>query len=87
MLTSTLPPGTMRLDRHPDFVTYLRELPRTEIGLHGLHHVNRGMRVPVEFRGRTRAECTGMLDRGIEIFREVGLPKPLGMSPPGWDVR
>ncbi len=86
MLAPTLPPGTMRLDRHPDFVAYLGELPRTEIGLHGLHHVNRGLRIPVEFRGRGLAECTEMLTRGLEIFEAAGLPRPRGMSPPGWDV-
>ena len=86
MLTATLPPGTMRLDRHPDFVAYLRELPRTEVGLHGLHHVNRGVRIPVEFQGRGRAECTEMLRRGLEIFEAAGLARPRGMSPPGWEV-
>lgn len=86
MLAATLRPGTMRLDRHPDFVEYLRELPRTEVGLHGLHHVNRGVRIPVEFAGRGRAECTEMLRRALEIFEMAGLPKPRGMSPPGWDI-
>ena len=86
MLAPILPAGTMRLDRHPEFVAYLGELPRTEIGLHGLHHVNRGVRIPLEFRGRGRAECTAMLRRGIDIFEAAGLPRPRGMSPPGWDV-
>ena len=80
------PPGTMRLDRHPDFVDYLRDLPRTEIGLHGLHHINRGARIPVEFLGRSQAECTAMLGRGLEIFEAAGLPRPRGMSPPGWAI-
>ena len=86
MLAPTLRPGTMRLDRHPTFVAYLRELPRTEVGLHGLHHVNRGPRIPVEFRGRGQAECTDMLRQGLEIFDAAGLPRPRGMSPPGWDI-
>jgi len=86
MLAPTLPRGTMRLDRHPDFVAYLRDLPRTEVGLHGLHHVNRGVRIPVEFRGRGQAECTDMLNEAIGIFADAGLPRPRGMSPPGWDI-
>lgn len=86
MLAPTLPAGTMRLDRHPDFVAYLRELPRTEVGLHGLHHVNRGVRIPVEFKGRKQAECTEMLRLGLEIFDAAGLPRPRGMCPPGWDI-
>ncbi len=86
MLAPTLPAGTMRLDRHPEFVTYLRELPRTEIGLHGLHHVNRGLRIPVEFQRRSRTECTAMLRQGVAIFEDAGLPRPRGMTPPGWEV-
>lgn len=86
MLAPTLPRGTMRLDRHPDFVAFLRELPRTEIGLHGLHHINRGVRIPIEFEGRSEPECTGMLHEGLEIFDAAGLPRPRGMSPPGWVV-
>ena len=86
MLARTLPAGTMRLDRHPDFVAYLRSLPRTEVGLHGLHHIHRGVRIPIEFQGRSRAECTAMLRRGLDIFEAAGLPRPRGMSPPGWDI-
>ena len=86
MLAPTLPRGRMRLDRHPGFVAYLRELPRTEIGLHGLHHVNRGTRIPVEFHGRGLVECVAMLREGIEIFEAAGLPPPRGMAPPGWEV-
>src|SRR5215212_3381114 len=33
-LTKLHPRGTMRLGRHPEFVRYLKSLPRTEIGLH-----------------------------------------------------
>ena len=86
MLARTLPAGTMRLDRHPDFVAYLRSLPRTEVGLHGLHHIHRGVRIPIEFQGRSRAECAAMLRRGLDIFEAAGLPRPRGMSPPGWDI-
>lgn len=86
MLAPTLPPGTMQLDRHPDFVAYLRSLPRTEVGLHGLHHVNRGVRIPAEFRGRGQAECAEMLRRALVIFDAAGLAKPRGMSPPSWDI-
>jgi hypothetical protein len=86
MLARTLPPGTMRLDRHPEFVAYLRSLPRTEIGLHGLHHINRGRRIPVEFAGRGEAESTAMLQRAVEIFQTAGLSAPLGMAPPGWEA-
>src|SRR5262245_694812 len=42
------PSGFLRLDRHPEFVRVLRQLPRTEIAPHGLHHVHRGPRLAVE---------------------------------------
>ena len=41
-LSKILPAGTRRIDRHPEFLAYLRSLPRTEIGLHGLHHIHPG---------------------------------------------
>jgi hypothetical protein len=85
-LARTLAPGTMRLDRHPEFVDYLKQLPSTEIALHGLHHVHRGLRIPVEFQGQTTDECAGMLREAIAIFETAGLERPGGITPPGWDV-
>jgi hypothetical protein len=85
-LARTLGPGTMRLDRHPEFVDYLKQLPSTEIALHGLHHVHRGLRIPVEFQGQTTDECAGMLREAIAIFETAGLERPRGITPPGWDV-
>jgi hypothetical protein len=61
-------------------------MPRTEIALHGLHHVHRGRRIPVEFQDQGREECVRMLTQAVDIFRRSGLPDPLGMTPPGWDV-
>jgi hypothetical protein len=86
MLARVLPVGTMQLDRHPEFVAYLRSLPRTEIGLHGLHHIHKGAPIFIEFRERGREECRQMLRRALDIFEAAGLPKPRGMSPPGWLV-
>jgi hypothetical protein len=85
-LARTLAPGTMRLDRHPEFVAYLKRLPRTEIALHGLHHVHRGLRIPVEFQGQSADECESMLGEAIAIFGAAGLRRPRGITPPGWDV-
>jgi len=85
-LARTLPAGTMRLDRHPGFIGYLKRLPRTEIGLHGLYHVHKGRRIPVEFQNQSAAECGRMLQEAVAIFRAAGLEPPLGMTPPGWDV-
>lgn len=85
-LARILPEGTMRLDRHPEFVAYVRSLPRTEVGLHGLHHVHRGPRIPVEFQEQDAVRCGAMLRVAVDIFEAAGLERPRGMTPPGWDV-
>lgn len=85
-LARTLPAGTMRLDRHPRFVEFLKQMPRTEVGLHGLHHVHRGPRIPVEFQDQSADECLRMLRGAVAIFERAGLATPKGMTPPGWDV-
>jgi Uncharacterized protein conserved in bacteria (DUF2334) len=85
-LAKTLPPGTMSLERHPAFVNFLRDMPRTEIALHGLHHVHRGLRVPVEFQKQSAEECRAILRRAIAIFHEAGLDPAPGLTPPGWDL-
>jgi hypothetical protein len=84
-LTKVLPPGTMRLDRHPEFVHYLKALPRTDVALHGLHHVHRGRRIPAEFQEKDQAECEEAVAEMIAIFREADLPFSSGMCPPAWE--
>lgn len=85
-LAKTLPLGTMRLSRHPQFVDYLKSLPRTDIALHGLYHIQKGPRVAAEFAGRKRAECATMIAKAIAIFREAKLLHSAGMCPPSWDL-
>lgn len=85
-LTKLLPAGTMRLDRHGDFVRYLKGLPRTEVALHGLHHVHVGPTILVEFQEQSVAECARLLGRALSIFADAGLPPPTGMTPPGWNA-
>jgi hypothetical protein len=80
------PAGTMRLSRHPEFVKYLRQLPRTEVGVHGLHHVHRGPTVLVEFQKQSVEECERMLRSSMARFVEAGLPFVKGMTPPGWNA-
>jgi predicted deacetylase len=84
-LTKVLPRGTMRLDRHPDFVAYLKSLPRTDVALHGLHHIHKGPRIAAEFFELNRAECEAMVEKMIAVFREAGLPYAPGMCPPSWE--
>lgn len=85
-LVRRLAAGTMALDRHPEFVAHLRALPRTEVALHGLHHVHRGRRVMVEFQDEGVEACTATLRRAIDIFAAAGLPLPAGITPPGWEA-
>lgn len=85
-LGGAYPPGTMRLDRHPEFVAYLKALPKTEIALHGLHHIARGQSIAVEFRDRSSEDCKRILRAAIAIFERAGLPYVRGICPPGWDL-
>lgn len=82
--TRRLSKGTMRLDRHPRFLETLRSLPRTDIALHGLHHVGPGASVTAEFSTRNRRRCRGALQAAISIFRQSELPLAAGLCPPGW---
>lgn len=86
MLAKTLPRGTMALDRHPDFVRWLTERPRMEIGLHGLHHIHPGRAIHIEFQRQSRRECVHMLREALRIFDAAGLPHARGMCPPGWNA-
>ena len=80
------PPGTMRLSRHPEFLHYLKQLPRTEVGLHGLHHVHKGPTVLIEFQRQGAVECEGILRESMGLFEEAKLPYVKGMTPPGWNA-
>lgn len=83
-LAKVLPRGTMDLRNHREFVAFLNAMPRTDIALHGLHHINRGAAVSTEFQHRDRAACAAMLAEGLRIFDEAGLRHVRGLQPPGW---
>jgi hypothetical protein len=78
------PTGTMRLSNHPGFVQFLKQLPRVDIGLHGLHHVQRGRNIPVEFQKQGAKQCKRALREMLAIFDEAGLKYTPVMAPPGW---
>lgn len=80
------PKGRFRLDRHPDFVRYLNDLPRTEVAPHGLHHVHRGSRLATEFQGQSHRHCMRILRRSMQIFESAGLRIARGFAPPGWNL-
>jgi hypothetical protein len=85
-LAKRWPRGRMRLDRHPEFVSYLRQLPRTEIGLHGLYHCHRGPRIPVEFQDGSYADIRRKFEEMLRIFTRAGLEFVPVLCPPGWDA-
>ena len=84
-LVDVLPKGTMDLRYHPEFVAFLNAMPRTEIALHGLHHIHPGESVSVEFQSQDRETCVEMLREAIHIFEEAGLRWTRGLQPPGWN--
>ena len=81
-----LPADTCRLSRHPAFCATLRSWPRSEIALHGLHHVRRGPRPVAEFEGLGPAACRALLVRAMSLFDEAALPCVRGLCPPGWSA-
>jgi hypothetical protein len=83
-LARVLPKGTMDIRNHPDFVAFLNTMPRTEIAMHGLHHIGLGHPVSVEFQHQDRASSAELLAEAIRIFEESGLRYVRGLQPPGW---
>jgi hypothetical protein len=85
-LTRIRPVGTMRLDRHPAFVRYIKDLPRTDIAVHGLHHVHTGRSVVVEFQKQSADQCEAILVEALGVFASAGIGVARGMAPPGWGL-
>jgi hypothetical protein len=80
------PPGRFRLDRHPGFVTFLNDLERCEIVLHGLHHAHAGARLAVEFQDQREEQCAAIVQRGMDIFTAAKLRHVRGYVPPAWNA-
>src|SRR6266699_3211531 len=80
------PEGRFRVDRHPEFVSYLNALPRAECAVHGLNHAHVGPRMAVEFQEQSRGECRAMLEEGRRIFAAAGLRHVQGFAPPAWNA-
>jgi len=85
-LAKVLPKGTMDIRNHPQFVAFLNAMPRTEIALHGLHHINPGHSVSVEFQHQDRAACAAMLAEALQIFEDSGIRYVRGFQAPGWTL-
>lgn len=85
-LAKIWPKGTMQLDRHPEFVQYLKQLPRTEIAFHGLHHCHKGRNIPTEFQHQGYSEFKKILQEIISIFNKADIDFVPGICPPSWDA-
>ncbi len=91
--------GAWPLERHAPFVGDLlrRQAAGAEVFLHGYRHDEAGLRrswvqhlrvagrtaAEAEFRIAPPEEAERRLDRGLELFRRLGL-KPVGFIPPAW---
>lgn len=78
--------GSMQLDNHPEFVSFLNGISQAEIALHGLHHCHTGKKLPVEFQNETEQQFEEILTEMIRIFVSAKLPFVYGFCPPGWDA-
>ncbi|MBA2561941.1 MAG: DUF2334 domain-containing protein [Chitinophagaceae bacterium] len=78
--------GTMRVDRHPQFVEFLNSMERVEIALHGLYHCHKGITIPVEFQNQTEQGFNSIIKEMISIFDNAKLNYVKGICPPGWNA-
>lgn len=78
------PGGTFALDRHPEFIAFLKAIPGAEIVAHGLHHVRKGQPMPEEFGLASKAQAQAALAQVDAIMDRAGIVAAPGHSPPGW---
>ena len=78
--------GTMNLENHPEFVRFLNNMERAEIGFHGLYHVHKGLKIPVEFQDQSEKEFKKIIEEMINIFESSGIHHVKGICPPGWNA-
>jgi hypothetical protein len=78
--------GTMALNNHPEFVEFLNNMERTELALHGLHHIHKGLKIPVEFQNQTEKEFEKIIVEMLEIFDNSKINYIKGICPPGWNA-
>lgn len=85
-LAPILPKGTMDLRHHPEFIAYLNANPQFEIAYHGLYHVHKGLKIPVEFQNQTQAEFSKIITEMMLIYNEAKVSHVKGICPPGWNA-
>lgn len=76
----------MNLENHPLFIDFLNNWERAEVGFHGLYHIHRGLKIPVEFQNQSAIECKVIIKEMMRIFNKTGLHYVKGICPPGWNA-
>ncbi len=85
-LSNRLKKGTMSLENHSVFVAFLNQMKQTEIAYHGLYHVHKGLKIPVEFQNQTQAEFETIIGEMVRIFNASKVNHVKGICPPGWNA-
>ena len=85
-LSKILKKGTMSLVNHPEFVSFLNKNEKFEIAYHGLHHVHKGLKIPVEFQNQSEQEFQKIIADMLSIFEESKIKEVKGICPPGWNA-
>lgn len=76
----------MNLENHPEFIHYLNGMERAEVAFHGLYHVHKGLKIPVEFQNQNEKEFSEIIGEMDRIFKASGLQHVRGICPPGWNA-
>ena len=85
-LSEVLQKGTMSLANHPDFVNFFNKHSQFEIACHGLHHVHKGLKIPVEFQDQSQHEFNEIITEMLGIFEASKINYVKGICPPGWNA-
>lgn len=85
-LSKVLKKGTMSLENHPKFVTFLNGLSQVEVAYHGLYHVHKGLKIPVEFQNQSKPEFDTIITEMMRIFKSSNINHVNGICPPGWNA-
>lgn len=78
--------GTLQIDKFQDFVDFYNNNKQVEIALHGLHHVHKGLNIPVEFQDDSYPICNKKIKEMIRIFDKSKIKYVMGFTPPAWNA-
>ena len=85
-LTKIYPKGTFQLDKFQEFVNFYNNHKQVEIALHGLHHIHKGLNIPVEFQNQSQDICNKMIREMLSIFDQSHINYVAGFTPPAWNA-